>query len=233
MNVGIRIHHVTTAQTENFHHSRKFSRAPSQSTPPSRSYHHSDMYKLTSVFFKMRGMLELTHLVGVRLRRFLGRQPAHCNCLIKAGDQDGYNEVPGACVLSCRCLGSPVTSRFSLPLSYTHTYTRAHTYTHTLSLTHRLATEIDQEGHCAKPRLCEWAHCSRAEFPEPAGAALTRAGLSSGRCPWAPDQGLTTPGRIPTAPPSPEGGGKSPGSAWGRVGGPRGHLLFSTTPPGS
>ena len=102
------------------------------------------------------------------------------------------------------CMGSPVTFRFSLSLSLIHTHSLTHT------LTHRLATETDQEGHCAKSRLCEWLHCSRSEFPEPAGTALTRAGLSSGRCPWAPDQGLTTPGRTPTSPPSPEGGGKEP-----------------------
>lgn len=103
------------------------------------------------------------------------------------------------------------------PLSHTHTLTLTHTPSS--SLTHRLATEIDQGGHCAKPRLCEWLHCSRAEFPEPAGTALTRAGLSSGRCPWAPDQGLTTPGRTPTSPPPSGRGGKAPPSDPGLAGG--------------
>ena len=81
---------------------------------------------------------------------------------------------------------------------------------HTFSLTHRLATDRDQEGHCAKPRPLEWLHCSWAEFPEPAGAALTRAGLCSVRCPRAAGQGLTTPGRTPLLPSFPEGGGEEP-----------------------
>ena len=68
-------------------------------------------------------------------------------------------------------------------------------FQHTFSLTHRLATDRDQEGHCAKPRPLEWLHCSWAEFPEPASAALTRAGLCSARCSRAAGQGLTTPGR--------------------------------------
>lgn len=38
--------------------------------------------------------------------------------------------------------------------------------------------------------------------------ALTRAGLSSGMCPWAPDQGLATPGKDTHPPPSSTGGGK-------------------------
>lgn len=84
---------------------------------------------------------------------------------------------------------------------------------HTFSLTHRLATDRDQEGHCAKPRPLEWLHCSWAEFPEPAGAALTRAGLCSVRCPRAAGQGLTTPGRTPLLPSSLGEGGEEPQSS--------------------
>lgn len=132
----------------------------------------------------------------------------------------------------------------SLPLSLSHTHAHTHTqHTHalthsltlslTLSLTHRLATETDQEGHCAKPKLCEWLHCPWAEFSEPASTALTSAELSSGRCPWAPDQGLTTPGRTPTSllpQREKERTLALPGAGQGE---PRGHLPFSTWPPGS
>ena len=31
-----------------------------------------------------------------------------------------------------------------------HTHTHTHSLTHSLTLAHRLAVEIDQEGHCAK-----------------------------------------------------------------------------------